>query len=259
MARGTRDARSRTYVRFFTLGGVRPAETEMTMRKTISLGLLAMALVGAVFVATPAVAETPVDVLKALNEKAKSLTTSQTKTTSKTKNAYMESTVVSNTVTKREADGTIKFHTVSESSTTIQGMEPQKSTTLSVSDGKTMWTETDMGGTKQVMKMKVPPGAAGDLTAYIDQVSKEKATVLPDETINGVNCAVIQIDQADGNVQKMWFEEATGVLRKVEIKGPMVGESVTTVDEVKTGVAVDDSKFSYTPPAGVAVTDMTTM
>lgn len=231
----------------------------MTMRKTISLGLLALALVGAVFVATPAVAETPVDVLKALNEKAKTVTTSETKTTSKTKNAYMESTVVSTTVTKREADGTTKFHTVSESSMTMQGMEPQKTKSVSVSDGKTMWSETDMAGTKQVMKMKVPPGAAGDLTAYIDQVSKEKATVLPDETVAGVNCAVIQIDQADGNVQKMWFDEATGILRKVEIKGPLVGESVTTVDEVKTGVTVDDSKFNYTPPAGAQVTDMTAM
>lgn len=229
------------------------------MRQTIRTGLLAVAILAAVVVAGSASAETPTELLTALNEKAKAATTAETTTTTKMKNAYMETTVVSTSVSKREADGTTKFRTESKSSMKMTGMDQQDTVSLSVSDGKTMWTETDMGGTKQVMKMAVPQGAAGDLTGYLDIVKKEKATVLPDEVIDGANCAVLQIEQADGNTMTLWLDEANGVARKMVMKGELVGETVTKVDSLKTGVAVDDSKFTYTPPADAQVTDLSTM
>lgn len=230
------------------------------MRQTIYKGLVALAVLGAVALGAPAMAETPEELLTALNEKAKANTTTSMTTTTTVKNAYMESTVISTTVSKREADGSVKFHAESTSSTKIQGMEPQETKSVSVSDGKVLWSENEMAGTKQVTKMAVPAGAAGDLTAYMDMIKKEKATVLPDEAINGVNCAVLQIEAADGSsTTKLWLDEATGVMRKMVVSGAAMGETVTIVDNVKTGIPVDDSKFTYTPPADAQVTDLTSM
>ena len=221
---------------------------------------LAAALVATSLVALPALSQEPREVLAELAKKSSEFTSSETVTTTTVKNAYMESKTVSTSWTHRAADGTIKMRSEMTSTMTMPGMDPQESKTLMVSDGKVMFSEMDMMGNKMVTKTKVPESTVADgMKYYLDMLDQGSAKLLADEAINGKACTVIEITSPDASTTTLWLDKETGTVMKTVMKGEAIGESVTTVDSIKTGVEIDEAMFAYTPPEGAVVQDMTGM
>jgi outer membrane lipoprotein-sorting protein len=63
-------------------------------------------------------------------------------------------------------------------------------------------------------------------------------------------------DQSFIKSVKMWVEDGTWVVRKVQIIDVNDTETVYTVVELKINTRVNDALFTFTPPAGTEVVDL---
>ena len=117
-----------------------------------------------------------------------------------------------------------------------------------------------MMGQHQVTKTKADT-AESPVAALKAQLESTPGVVKDAEEVNGEMCAVLEMTQGEGEqatITTQWFSEKTGMMLKMEQKGgPMGGTMTMLVSEYKVNESVDASKFSYTPPAGVEVMDMT--
>jgi len=224
-------------------------------------GLIALALL-----ASTASAETAEEALKRLDQKAKQIATAHFKQQMTTSSQMLDSKTDAEVWAKREADGTYKMRTVSTSDMTFKGidMPPQKTSVLSVNDGQFMWSETDSQGMKSVSKIKALPESQTGLASMVDQVNQGKGRVLEPEAIDGKQCVVIEyeLDEMGAGMpvtHRMWIAEDTGMMLKSTTKGGYAGDSEMILKDIKIGVPIEDSTFTYTPPAGVEVMDMTSM
>jgi len=77
------------------------------------------------------------------------------------------------------------------------------------------------------------------------------------ETIDGVPCWVLEgkspsklaMVGAEQVKLKLWISQTDGIPRMIKVPGK--DDSIIRLKNVQTNVAVDESKFSFTPPAGV--------
>jgi outer membrane lipoprotein-sorting protein len=150
-------------------------------------------------------------------------------------------------------------------SQTLGGKETKsESTTMMVIDGEYVYSLTDAGGAKMCTKMKAQDWTkmAGG-KGYFKWLREENdVKVLPDETIDGVSCYALEatskkVQPGQGSM-KFCFSKDNGMTVLTVAKGPD-GKVLTTskIKNIKSGVALADDRFTFTPPAGVTVTDMT--
>ncbi len=227
----------------------------MTLRQAWTTGMMMMML------ASGAQGETAQELMTRLEKKMKDLPSKSMITTSEMtmKSPYMSMEQKTKTWSC-EKDGKMLSRTESDGTQTLAGNK-QSSKSLMVSDGKALWTETTADGMTQVFKADAPQTSAFDLTAMAAQFSSGEWTVKPSEQINGQECAVLQGKQGTGDemvTTTMWFSEKTGVMLKMHTTGKMAGDTTVLVTDIQVGVTIADDTFSYSPPAGVQVNDMTT-
>ena len=211
------------------------------------------------FLAGAALAESPEELLNRVGAKAKSLKSYEYTMTSTTKSSAMQMESKGTNCCVREGD-TVMMRMEMTNTMTIQGMPPQETASVTVSDGKTMWTEMRQGGQTMVMKKAVAK-PTDDTAAMKDMLKTGTAKILPSEEISGKKCAVLEItakpeqEGAPSAVSTYWFAEDCGTMMKMEVKS---GDTTTTmlVTELKVDPAIDKSKFSYTPPEGAVVSEM---
>lgn len=209
---------------------------------------------------SPLSAETPGELLDRLEKKSAALKSWEMTTEMTMKSEYIEMSSKSTMIAKRIDEKSIKMFMDSTSNSKMQGMPgEQKISGKMVSDGTVMWSESDAMGQKTVMKTK----AQGDMTgndALKDLLKGNNAVVKGKETINGQECSVIELSSDAGGettTTTMWLSEKTGMMVKSETKGKSAGTTTLLVTDFKENPSIDDSKFNYTPPAGVEVVDMT--
>lgn len=210
---------------------------------------------------TGAQAETAKELMARLEKKMKDLPSKSMVTTSEMtmKSPYMAMEQKSKSWSC-EKDGKMLSRTETDGTQTLAGNK-QTSKSLMVSDGKAMWTQTTTDGMTQVFKADAPQISAFDYKAMDAQFSSGEWTVKPSEKINGETCAVLEGKQGSGDqavTTTMWFSEKTGVMLKMHTTGKMAGETTVLVTEVRLGETIPDDKFTYSPPAGVEVNDMST-
>ncbi len=87
---------------------------------------------------------------------------------------------------------------------------------------------------------------------YTTLLGKEKA----ENTETHVLKLVPKDDQSFIKSVKMWVEDGTWVVRKVQIIDVNDTETVYTVVELKINTRVSDLLFTFTPPAGTEVVDL---
>ena len=204
-------------------------------------------------------AETAQEVVARLGKKMKDLPSKSMVTTSEMtmKSPYMSMEQKTKTWSC-EKDGKMLSRTESEGTQTLAGTK-QDSKSLMVSDGKAMWTQTTADGMTQVFKADAPQTSAFDHEAMAAQFNTGEWTVKPSEKINGQECAVLEGKQGTGDemvTTTMWFSEKTGVMLKMHTTGKAAGDTTVLVTDVQVGVTIPDDKFSYSPPAGAKVTDV---
>jgi outer membrane lipoprotein-sorting protein len=142
-----------------------------------------------------------------------------------------------------------------------QAEQKTESYTQMISDGDVMYTYTESQGEKSASKMKVPDNqdVVGD-SSFKHMRPNYDLKVLPDETVDGASCWVIearskQKDTTSGPM-KYYISKDHGMMVQMIITDP-AGKvtSLTKMKDIKVNPALADSRFAFTPPAGVTVVD----
>ncbi len=156
--------------------------------------------------------------------------------------------------------------------TTVQqiGAEKQKSesTTLMITDREYTYTYTDGMGQRNATRQKLDPAKAIsplDTMGRFKEMEKDFAMKrLPDETVNGKSCYVIETSPKDAASAmptmrtRSYFDKATGVSVKsasYDSDGKVVFSSTTT--DIKIDQPISPDRFKFKPPEGVPVEEIT--
>ncbi len=137
---------------------------------------------------------------------------------------------------------------------------------LAICDGKVMWNITE-SPQKQIAKMKYDPNQH----SYFNPKDSWKAMeshfdmkLMPDETIDGKSCWTISMEPKDATMKAVqsksvsYYDKKTGMSPKTITFGPdgkKAGE--ITMTDIKIDADIPSDRFTYTPPAGAKVEDMT--
>ena len=168
----------------------------------------------------------------------------------------------------RKGDTTVsRIESRAQTVTNIAGQESKMDTkTLMIDDGKDIWSITE-SPEKSIMKMKrdasqtsvFDPKASWKVMAQTSDIK-----LMPDETVDGKACWVIAIEPKDAAAKAMggknlaYYDKKTGLSPKSVSIGPdgkKTGEFITT--DIKIDGTISPDRFTYTPPAGATVQDMT--
>jgi len=147
-----------------------------------------------------------------------------------------------------------------------------------VSDGTTTWTympmmnlvqKIDNAAIKQMPGMGGPPGGGqmNDPSKALEQLDPDTLRLVGEETVDGQACYVFEGDlpeQARGMApqfapqkMKVWLAQADSLSRKMEGYGSDGTTMMTmTFANVKTNVQLAEDHFTFTPPPGAQVMDM---
>ncbi len=235
------------------------------MTKLISSFLRVAPAVLLVGLASTVSAESVDELLARLEKQEASLKTWEFNGTTTMKGGFMSMESTMKQLGSRTADGTVKLRMEVKGKTSIMGAgEPQELSQLMVSDGKIMWSEQQGMGQTQIAKMTADPKMASQLGQFREMLKEEgvKATVKGSEEVNGETCTVLEIARTDGDQTTTvtnWFSEKSGIMLKMTMASPMMGEVTTLITSYKLNESVDEGQFSYTPPAGAQVNDLTAM
>lgn len=221
------------------------------------LAIAALALGG---VLAPALqAEEPAQLLDRVEKLLAAANSWEMDMTMTTKSDMIESKSTTKSWYQKTGD-TYKQRIEAETTMTMQGMPPQSSQTLVVSDGKHVWMQSSQAGQTMVMKQNQNQDPTG-MQAVREHVAQGKATVKPSETLDGESHAVLEVvSEMGGDSMKTtyWFNEKTGMMTKQEGQHPVAGHTVMHTTNVKMNPSIPADKFTYTPPDGVQVLDQTT-
>lgn len=160
-----------------------------------------------------------------------------------------------------------RIHSKMKTSSSMGGQEYKMDMeSLSISDGKVMWTITE-APQKQITKMKHDP----NVNNYFSPKEGWKAMaehfnmkLLPDETVDGKSCWAIEMEPKDAAMKMAqsktitYYDKKTGISPKTITYGPDGKKSgEITMTDVKIDGDISADRFAYTPPAGAKVEDMT--
>ncbi len=129
-----------------------------------------------------------------------------------------------------------------------------------VTDGKSVWSYSR--ATNQVIidlfKMdertltpeKILTGAPADFSA----------TVLEHETADGSKQVVLKMTPTNDNQSvtslKLWVDESSWLIRKVEVMEFSGKKTTYTISELKSNIGLDAATFSFVPPQGAEIVDL---
>lgn len=221
-----------------------------------------------------AVAETADDVMKKIAEQTKKHKTIQYKMKQNSKIEQMGQGSTTETVGDykylRKDD---KVYVHADMTTKMDaGMMKTSSKSKMVVDGEFMWVHTDsmteVNGQKMpqesVMKNKISDKLLDP--ASMDGMKNYNLKLLPEEKIDGKDAWVIEGTPKDATMKSQqgrmvsWFDKKTGLPIKMVGYTPAGKEmSTTTFSDVKIDEKLSPELFTFTPPAGVQVMDMTKM
>jgi outer membrane lipoprotein-sorting protein len=147
------------------------------------------------------------------------------------------------------------------------GMEQK---VLTVFNGEIIYSEMEAMGRKQYSKAapkeddsQSPVGGKN----LIDTIRKRgEVTLLPDETVNGVDSYAIEVKPDNGGQQQgpikaeliRFFVAKDSGIQVRSILMDAEGNALLTTDytDIKVNPEIDPERFNYAPPAGVEVIDM---
>lgn len=218
--------------------------------------LLGAAIVG--LLCNTVSAETVEEAIARLGEKAKAH-----KTISMTVVSLMEGNgmkMEQNTLSRQSREGDkVLIYAETTGSMSMQGMpEPQTMKGKIVGDGEFLWNEQEQMGQKMVTKMVMPPEAKDPAIAYKNMVKEGTATLKETATVDGAACTVLEV-QGQGMTSVLYIANDSGMLMKMEGNGADGTKMTMTTKDVKLDSALEGATFTYTPPEGVQVMDMTAM
>ena len=129
-----------------------------------------------------------------------------------------------------------------------------------VTNGETVWSYTV--STRQVLidHFKVDANTMSPERVLAGAPTEFSSTLLGREKLGKAEVVVLKLvpnnDQSLVKTMKLWVDNATWLIRKVEIADVSGKQTEYVVTEVKTNTGLQDSDFTYQLPEGTEVVDL---
>lgn len=129
-----------------------------------------------------------------------------------------------------------------------------------VTDGTTVWSYSPMNKQVIVDRYKENQNSLSPEHFLLNLPSNYYSSILGKELADGSSLVVLRLlpkdDQSFVKSMKVWVEEGTWVVRKVELVDVNDTQTVYTVQDVKLNTNVKESAFVFSPPSGTEVVDL---
>lgn len=129
-----------------------------------------------------------------------------------------------------------------------------------VTDGSVIWSYSPVNKQVLVDRYKENQNTISPEKFLLNLPAQYYSTLLGREKVNKAETFVLKLvpkdDQAFIKSVKVWVEDGTWIVRKVLIVDVNDTETQYSIKEIKLNTNVNDSIFSFTPPAGTEVVDL---
>jgi outer membrane lipoprotein carrier protein len=129
-----------------------------------------------------------------------------------------------------------------------------------VTDGVAVWSYSPVNKQVLVDRYKETPDSFAPEQILINLPANYYASLLQQEKKSDATWIVLKLvpkdDQSFIKSMKVWVEEGTWVVRKVEMLDVNDTEKTYNVQEIKINTGIKDGTFAFTPPAGTEVVDL---
>ncbi len=129
-----------------------------------------------------------------------------------------------------------------------------------VTDGTTVWSYSPMNKQVIVDRYKENQNSLSPEHFLLNLPSNYYSSILGKESADGSSLVLLRLlpkdDQSFVKSMKVWVEEGTWVVRKVELVDVNDTQTVYTVQDVKLNTSVKESAFVFSPPSGTEIVDL---
>jgi outer membrane lipoprotein carrier protein len=129
-----------------------------------------------------------------------------------------------------------------------------------VTDGVTVWSYSPVNKQVLIDRYKETPDSFTPEQFLLNLPANYFASIVPQEKPGEGSMIVLKLvpkdDQSFVKSMKVWVEESSWVVRKVEMLDVNDTEKTYTVQEIKINTNLKENTFSFTPPAGTEVVDL---
>lgn len=129
-----------------------------------------------------------------------------------------------------------------------------------VTDGSTVWSYSPMNKQVLIDRYKETPDSFTPEQFLLNLPTNYYATLVQQEKTAESSWVVMKLvpkdDQSFIKSMKVWVEEGSWIVRKVEMLDVNDTEKTYTVQEVKINTNLKDNTFAFTPPPGTEIVDL---
>lgn len=129
-----------------------------------------------------------------------------------------------------------------------------------ITDGSTVWAYSPVNKQVLVDRYKENQNSLSPEQFLLNLPSNYYATLLEKDNESNQRFVLLKLvpkdDQSFVKSMKVWVEEGSWVVRKVEIVDVNDTETTYEIKEVKLNTHVKDSTFAFTPPSNTEVVDL---
>jgi outer membrane lipoprotein carrier protein len=129
-----------------------------------------------------------------------------------------------------------------------------------VTDGTTVWSFSPVNKQVLIDRYKETPDSFTPEQFLLNLPSNYYATLLQSETGSEKSVITLKLvpkdDQSFIKSMKVWVDEGSWVVKKVEMLDVNDTEKTYTIQEIKINTNLRDTTFVFTPPLGTEVVDL---
>lgn len=129
-----------------------------------------------------------------------------------------------------------------------------------VTDGKTVWSYNPHQRQVLIDHFKVDPNVVTPEKLLTAAPKEHYASIVGTEKIGSATTRVLKLLPKDPNAfvrsMKLWVDEATWLIKKVELTDDDGKQTIYTVADIKVNTGIPDSYFTYNIPEGVEAIDL---
>ncbi len=131
---------------------------------------------------------------------------------------------------------------------------------LIVTDGITVWSYSPSNNQVLIDKFKLDERALTPEKVLAAAPKDYIASVVGNEKISKIETQVLTLVPKDEDSMvsrmKLWVDESTWLIKKVEIIDVNGKQTVYIVNDIKVNIGIPDSRFTYQVPSGVESVDL---
>ncbi len=129
-----------------------------------------------------------------------------------------------------------------------------------VTDGATVWSYSPAQKQVLIDNFKIDPNVVTPEKVLAAAPQDYYASLAGTEKVGSVQTRVLKLVPKDDNasirMMRLWVDEATWLIKKVDLTDIGGNQTIYTVSDIKVNIGIPDSRFTYQIPDGVEAVDL---